>query len=781
MSLCLARPTQAAHAAQPLYVAFWDKDEGAFDFDWEKTDLNSRMRVDTISVGANADFPRARITVNPAGEYASGVEIMPELTMGEFADKIDPAQRIVIFAQDHTVSPKDVAETRAFLFDGFLTVPRLRFTEHELDYSVLAISALEREAVQTGAMIAGRWVAYPGAVGADVHHVPAMATVFNFQGRPNRYADLASTSDLPDAYGDFDQVPMFTYDGDPNAVYWTLADVLKYLIVFHFSQVAQVVTDGNGIDRVDATVIADAGPQTLTSPLGATFEDVVATQCPELAVHGMDGVKALLLWCRAAGCAMGQFTLNEDGEPATKLLFWLRGEGGPFSAVGDDESDRTIESTGDRDDTPEELARPIALPAENTELDEADAVDVQRGELLFDAGHCVNSVVRLGDPDRYEVTLGRACASTATDLFKPGWAPDSMAGDDLSGSTADDKVDDIAETLEESPTGDALTMFQRYTRKGPDHYKYPTVLRLWVLNESGEYDGTTFGRSNDETSVWAAAAYNTPYDFHVNAAVPKWTDAAGNGPYDWIPRRRAVQNLLSEPTNKGSQAAQLECSWDAGAHWYPYPGSFDILGRSEPARAQIAVLLTDENLAGVTNDHAVAGDTSGDMSVWAAIVRGTFRIALTCSVAGDNCVTGSAEESATTLPTWGGYTHHVGQIARVETLQRHAMANSRLDGATGWSYTARDDEAKADAQANRFMRMHYARLISGNLVLPYLGNDWLPGDLCRGIQPRGIDFKTTVGDHVRYPEVVRVLLRNGEGGQSTHVTLDDYRAVVRSV
>ena len=768
MTLALTNPRDAYHEAARLRIAMRRKD-GTWDWDAEDSEIVKRLTVESIGLGVNERPHRARLAVNPAGEHASGTELMPSLSMGEFADKFDPTQRIVIYAEAPETRTGGGASSRAFLFDGFAATPQMQFSENEVRYQVLCVSLLEQIDAQPEAWIRGRYIAFDVGGTPTVQRVTATRCVFNFKGKPNRHPDLQT-------WGAFENVPAFTYDGDPNGVYWKICDVLKYLMVFYFEPAALRVgiVDGNCRSRCETHVSTNGDPFVGLDPNTATFYETIETQCPELPVHEMNVHNALLLLCRTAGFRMTQVTTNEDGEPVTSLVLWMAGEGGPYRDYGSDTEDRVIETDDDDRLLPE--PRSICLPTERQSLaDLSDTPEVAQSEVLFDSAGIVNTARRIGDPVVYEVTVGRL--SAAADVLKPGWASDSMFGDDLSGGDMEDKIELIAEAKDGDAEGDAATMFARYDRRGDRYYTYRNVGRLWVLNEAGEYDGTTYGHSNGGGTAWAAAAYNTPYNFHTLAGVPKIEDPDGAGELEWIPRRRAVLDPLSEPTSGGQKSPVLECSWDSGSHWYPYPGNFSIVGGSDPLTAQVAVMLGDANLGQVINEAPQSGDGTVEQSVWEAIVRGTFRLALTCCVEGDECVYGNAGQAA----AWGNVSRHIDLPAAVEELGKKQLANSRLDGETGWAAITIDDADKAASQASTYVARFQSLLISANLVIPWVTNNWLPGDLCTGIQPRGVSFKTIQSNIERYPEVVRTLIRSGSSGQSTHITLDDYRTVTRHV
>lgn len=767
MSLALSKPVGPSWRPSELRIAFWYAD-GGWDFAWSKSDLGYRMRVESIELGSNERVGRARLVVNPAGETDGETVLLDELDMRAFSEIVDPGQRICIYAENGPDDEYNGGFSRSFLFDGYLPAPELKITDRAQVYTLLASTLFEQTDAHLAAWIDGAHYGLDDADGNPTwRYIPGLPAVFNFQGRPNRSADLVDVEINGTTY---ENVPTFTDPGRATAKYWKLADVLKYLLVFHFIPAADYMGLGlgNGLSRIEDVVAANGDPQALSNPNTATFQDVIATACPELSVHGMTVRKAIMAWCATGEFRVGQFSLNDGtGQPNTVVGFWMRGEGGPFTVLGGPRSERTLRTV---DTLAAAGARTMFLPADQSDVDPGNLPEIAAAGLVFDAAHVVTGCTRFGDVVRYEVTVGRACATDALDILKPGWVPDTMFGDNLSGEALTAKIAEIKRAVKSTASGDAGTMFGRYDRRGANHQTYPITGRLWILNESGEWSGTTYGRTNGETTCWAAAAYTAGYDFHAHCQVPRATDPWTGDTYDWVPRRRAILELISTFGGQ-KQKPLLECSFDSGAHWYPYPGNHSFIGRDDTTEAQIAVVLTDQNLATLKNENPSTGDTTKNRSIWEAIVRGTFRLALTCAVEADEAVYGHAAQGG----GWGNYTRHIDQFAPAGKLRKQLMGNSTLIGKSGWDNTEVDDSAAAAAQANAFLRAHQARLISGSLIIPWVSNDWLPGDLVSGIEPRSVSFKTIKGDVERFPEIIRTLIRQAEGGHATQLYLDDER------
>ena len=779
-------PTDAGYKCFPLRVAQHNGTSYVYDYaDWE---IGGRLRVLSVSMGEGRDYPRATLAVDTAGRYdTDGTVLVQPLRTSDLQEFMDYETRICIYSERPSVLQGGGSTSRVFIFEGYPKIDNLKFSgspnSEFATFEIICTSLLERMAKHVCGSVHGRLCKSPTGAGAgwaeDYQFVSAMPCIFNFHNKPNRAANLIDI----EYDGNNFKMPVFTYDGDPNAIYWTYADVLTYLIGYYVQSfgTSYPIQDGNGVTLCETVVAANAGPQDLGNVNNPTFQDIIKLKCPELVCQGQNIVESLQMWCESSRCMMQQFTKNSAGGPVTVLLFSLLGDGGPYLTDGAT-AERTYATT--ESDT---LLSARLLPLENegATIEGRNAADVlaknvvEQSEIIFDGNNIISACSVFGDIEKFEVTLGKNCQTKATDIFKPGWVPDAMFGDGLSGGDVATKVEEILTANDPlTATGNSLTMFNRYDRSGTSHGSYASTGRLWVLNESGEWDGTTYGRTNNGITVWNAAAYDLPYDFQDNCGIDKARNPlTGQKEYKWLPRRRAILNLLSKSPNDASQSPIVYCSWDSGQHWYRYPGSYMFVGRNDPVKAQIALYLTDGNLGEVKNEKPTDGDVTLGWSIWESIVVGSFAIAITCAVHGDDRVCGNSDAGLTFDTSLPNMYVHTQNKFRYDTIDN---GNSDLHGLTGWVNDELNEYSKARTYANQSIYMNQARRISGNIIIPYHAATWLPGDLCMGLGPRGPLFSVLHGDIARYPRVTRVLWVNGKNEQATHVTLDDLRTAARS-
>lgn len=774
MGLTFTYPTTVTPKSPDLQISFINPAQ-SFSFDGDKEVTEQRVRVEKCEACLLplARYPRAKLEVNLAEHKGTeGINYWDQCPMGEAERLIHPDTRLVIWAQ----IPEELGggeQTREYLFDGYPRVQTLRWSDTFYTLQITCISLLEQMRKEKKAKIYGRYMVPNFApVQTQVSHVEALPCVFNKGGLPNRHKDLWTPEGADEACA------VFTYDGDPEACYWTWADVLSYLLTFYWRipfGAAYPLSFQQGIDMIQAVgLLGRATPATVVEVGEPSFGTVVATKAEELVSQGLSLPDALLHWARLSGCCFQQYTRTNGSSFVTEVLFSANGEGGPWQDYGID-GERTIR----RDSAGDVVADPAPLFLQkkgttNTGLRPIEillANDVSQGELITDVANVVSSVsVVPGKPEMYEVTIGKG--TPTTNCLKPGWKPDTLFGDNLASAT--DKVAQIVQIAASEAgadlTGDALTMFKRYVR-GPDvssYSPYVQVGRFWILGETDEFSGTDYGRSALQ-AFWSATKYNEPFDFHVNCSVPKSLNRANNlREFKWYPRRRRFLPLLSRrPETSSSQKTPpvILCSFDSGTTWHEYPGAARI------DEDRCAIWLSDANLAKVVQPK-VTGSTQ-PISVWEAIVKGVFRLAITCCVEGDTLMIVNSDASA---PLSSMSQHENLHTYDDFLYESRTGANSELKAATGWSGTNRDDTQHARTLANRYVAVSQRKALSFSPIIPWLSKDWMPGDLCTGVQPAGIDFSGIRGETARYPQVIETIWNNSENGQITELVFDDRRS-----
>lgn len=753
-----ARPVEDDSAVDLRLALYVD---GAWDFAWAKAGHSQyarRLRVDAVSAGLNEYPPRAELSVNTAGEYDEDGSVIDEpLELGDLADIVHPDIRACLYGELPDTVPGGGAASRRFLMEGYIKNHHPSWSEEHLDGRLIMTSLLERLATERVCQVHGRRM-LNGRVLAEMRHITADLCVFNEGGKPNRLAELQTVEGV--------SCPVFTWNDAPGAEYWRWGDILTYLLAVHFKKLGPnyPLQDGNGIALCE-NAVASEGVTEIAA--GFTFGDLMRSKAEEFTCDNMTLPEALLLWCKATGCCMSCVTRTVSNLPETVLLFWLAGDGGPFEAStsGEDLEHRAIRTDETR---PAFGARAMRLQVPGAASSYPSAAlaanEATAGDIMIDDSGLITKCRQTGAVERYEVTAGVAINTSPVGRFMPAWAPDSTFGDNLSGSSLDAKALRIRELETVTDSADlsieAATLFDRYTSGGADHAAYANVGRVWALNEDGRLDGDTYARTNGTPAFnfnpWSSSNYNNPFNWHTSCEVPHYDGDS------WVVKPRRMLKPLSLLTSGTLQAPIIHASWDQGQTFYRYPGNVEI------DEASCTVKLTDANLATVM-------DPSGaEWSVWEAIAKGYFRLAATFSVEGDGRVVSEADADAPFATA-----EHLRWGHNYQSYRYRARANSVLEGVPAWGFSEVDDSDRIGDLARRMVLNGQGRLVSGTIVTPWLRHDWWPGDLCSGVQPRGLDFAATVGGEPRYPQAVLVQWVNREGsGQSTQVVLGDARVAM---
>ena len=752
MANVLTNPTSFAYSGPQLRAALCAG--GSYDYTGTLGTASWRLSpvsADVALLPAAGSFPQARVDLLLEGDADNS-----PVAWSSLPQLIPADSRIAIYAEIPIGQPNE--GDREFIFEGYPTIGTLSFTgQHgvaDAAYSITCTSMLDQLAKERACHIWGSYL-YARFAYADssYEHVQSSPCVFNPKGKPNRHTKL------------YDGVPLFTWVGDPDAVYWTYADVLRYLMTVYIvnAPITTPIHDGNGVDITD-DIVWDSTDESWTietlDTANPTLGNVLQTKCDELVAEGRSVVDALLLWCELSGCAMQQHTATESNEPATYIYFSYMHDGGPWTDAP---------ASGER--TPRDTyevaplaARPIRLGKSGSGVSGKSAQqatldnEVFQGTVTWDTNNTHNFCLLLGAPERYEVR---------THNFAPAWEADSSFGDNLdTGSGAmTAKLEQIAQ-IRQASGPDALeaaekTLWHKYDAKGSTHLTYELVGRAWTMNESGEYETTTYGRTGTAQSEWAAYY---PFDFHAECGVLRAKDPTTNErTIPWIERRRRIL----QPIVKGPHGEHLnvfiEASWDSGATWYPYGHNVRI----DPDMCTL--YLTDANLAKITKPE------DDDSDVWSAIVQGTFRLRATFTVEGDPVVYGASHAVSGHSTLDRSKILHVFDNMKYENVTLGGSALRVLPTST--NTTDFDEYDRAASIADRFLSQSCTRRISASLELPWLTKKYLPGDLISGIEPRGVRFDTTrdAGTDARYPQIISVTWVSTNGGQGTRIILDDRR------
>ncbi len=326
-------------------------------------------------------------------------------------------------------------------------------------------------------------------------------------------------------------------------------------------------------------------------------------------------------------------------------------------------------------------------------------------------GDSVNTVRVLGDFEKAEVTLP---------LYK-GWQKDP----DDTGVDDDDKL-----------TSTDLN-------KGDQNSKYllkPTVWRLWIANESGDYKGTRteIGDPPDLSDVFSK----------------------------WVPHRRTIADPFTysgEAGKKQRRQVHVEYSVDDGVTWEVIDDSF---GQPYILPDQIGVLFT--------------GNTPPDVLI-AAGDKAKLRI--TGVVAGDARLTGEAARQAEAV---NGRDVPL-ELDVPQKFQKNSVwvhpdhgtpsapepdYTSVLNGDSAGAETV-DDQSRIDGFAELIRSTHEVAEMDCQFSLPGIHLEYKIGDLLSKINGRevSLDQASTAAASPRYPQIIKREFQYGKDPK-TILTVD---------
>lgn len=342
--------------------------------------------------------------------------------------------------------------------------------------------------------------------------VRALPCVFNPKGKPNRMA-------RPVMFDPGPVVPrpihLFTYEGDPNAQYWTYLQALRYLVRIYLPYMGHAVIDPGNL-FTEACQGPDiqlwwpmAEEDVPVDPLrpANSWLDLMVRRADNLTAEGLNIREAIELLCRTAGVYGHVDHVNAaEGEGESEALFveselhfWAPGDPAPVT-LG-------LERGGSHFD---ELGAPRDV------ADILEANNVVNANLQLDYGNALHRVRVIGD------RKWRIIRAELKPLWKPEARWDNVAEPQLSEYRDDAYLNPFSMEA-------GSEFFHRYSPDG-DRWgegQNQLVGRLWGLDTSGEIAA-------------AAAAYNRPFGYFTDYSTP-WEFPHGEA--EAIRRRRAIQAI----------------------------------------------------------------------------------------------------------------------------------------------------------------------------------------------------------------------------------------------
>ncbi|MFA5422698.1 MAG: hypothetical protein WC374_02450 [Phycisphaerae bacterium] len=217
----------------------------------------------------------------------------------------------------------------------------------------------------------------------------------------------------------------------------------------------------------------------------------------------------------------------------------------------------------------------------------------------------------------------------------------------------------------------------------PDFYQVRDVFRKWCLNETGRYTAEPYNRG-------------AVYDFSKIFATP-----------NYISKARRFYPALTSDTSGDSLGYYLEVSYDAGQSWTPYPDSFDNL------LDECGIWLADDAL---------------DTDLLNAILNGTLKLQITCSVISDEplCCEIADGPLGSAAPVVDFYLREPSRFKYKKVTGKSIFYNS-TNPSLGQPAEADDTDALYERLRN-WAGSKSEVIETVDLQTPYLALHFLPGD-----------------------------------------------------
>lgn len=595
---------------------------------------------------------------------------------------------------------------RRVLFDGYPVVQRsLRRggPRGALDrYEINAVGVLSRWSQDVRSWVFGRRMrngliedglqSSPDAFADQSVLVSALPCVFNLDDAPNRSAEPV---EVVAAAGRAHRIFLFTYDGDPAARRWSLADALRYLVWFHHTSNGPI-----GIDAfMDATAAAvdvdplDRGP---FIPVSAAI-DRLLTDASDLNCEATNLVEAINLVADAAGLSAGVESTAEDGAVRCSFRMFAANDGrlhslnlawGGRYADGSPRYDTSRLTAGD-------VTRDNQL------------VDV---DIRWRHDNVVTAPMVVGGVKRFEITVP----------LVPGWVPeidlDNVALVDRDDAKALAVTPDIEEFL--GDLVEDIPWYQKYHWRGSDFDAHRDVGRLWVLNEDGAFDGATYNR-------------NAPFDDYQPFDFSTVADESVTMRGGWARRLRPMLAALTRDGDGNALGVVVQVSYDSGLTWHPPVGAVAV----DKVRAAIRF--------NISNPTAMV-EPDGDFLVtnlWFALIDQTFRVRATAVFESDDRLHVAHSPNPAAAATSRRNGALIYDPRRYELASREGTANALLAAHPDRQIDEADDTRSAEIAVRRLAGDQQSGAVEVTARIPWMDDAIALGDRIDGIAGRDVSLR----------------------------------------
>ncbi|MFH1419454.1 MAG: hypothetical protein ABII12_14355 [Planctomycetota bacterium] len=495
---------------------------------------------------------------------------------------------------------------------------------------------------------------------------------------------------VDDGHGGTRAIHIFSDDARADAVSWTHARALRYLLHFYAWPGCPVGTT-QALEQTDA--MAALSHESLAGYRGSDeLAFALLGRCETLVLEATSFLEALTLLSVASG-----LHLTAASEPAGR---GVRTAWRVWSELSGARRELYL-ATADRDAS----GLPLYDPSSKSAVDLFADNNVSSAMISLDARSIGGTALVFGGVRRYEVTVE----------LVPGWLPE--AGLDNVVPSGRSSVKTSALTEEQCASMGASVFdnawYQAYHRNGAAFSEHWRVGRFWTLNEAGDYASHEYAR-------------NVPFDtyepFDFSAVLPG----------SWMRRRRRF--MPAAGTGGQLDGIRVEVSFDGGESWSRIDSGFTV------SEDECGIWFDVPNLLSIS---PAGGETEANL--WYALVDQLCRVRVTAVIESDQRIAATAHaHSAPTLHRNGAMLYAPDRFAFFG-VQGGAAHASVGEG------NARDDSARAQAAADLMAANGGARAVSGRAVIPWLDTDYAIGDQVVSVRGRGVNLTAERAPSRRHP------------------------------
>jgi hypothetical protein len=679
--------------------------------------VDERLRVDEVRLSVDDTIGTARLSV----QIDDGFDAYDAIR------RYHSDLRILIRVDEPAVAANTV------LFEGYPAQQQSQWdgrVDLERDiYRFTAEHVYGRLQTAREAQVFGRWmrnaeiedglVADPPSYASASVLVTALPCEFNAGGVAN-CSPTPLTVIAPD--GTTRSIHIFTDDNDPDAVPWTFATALRYLVWFGRPTLGPV-GEGNIFAATDAIVSGADTSVDMAALVAALSAEPEGLDC-----EARNLVGALARLASAAGVHVAADTSEANGLPRTALRVW----------AADDGAVKWLHlARGGRDASGQSRYEVANRPAAHVLRDN----DTYRATIDWDARRMRNVQIVLGGVKRYEVTLP----------LVPGWLPEENLDNVAPGDRAAAKALALTpqEILDGAPAVYDDPWYKTYHRNGADYGPKRFVSRLWVLNEHGRY-GSEYER-------------NAPFDSYAPFDFTTVLDASITGPKQWLRRGRRLYPPITTTEEGNDLPVWLEFSFDSGATWERLTAGAQVLA------TEVGVFLNVANPTSIT-----PSDSYPDIqNLWYALVDQTLRVRVTGVIEWDDRLMHEPSPSIVDSPTVQVRASVAAEPSRYQFAVRSGTVDVLATVNPDAADIERDDAAAIAARVTALTYEAQDTAIAPLPALPWVESRIAVSDRIAGVRGRGLSFASRAGSTVRYPCVVGVRYRlSPKTGYETELLLE---------